>query len=142
MEEVAAETGREEKPVLGCLGTTPPSGTQRTGRALYLAEIRTLLHWCPLALSHLSPNMFSAYCSYSPKPMQQRAVWFTGLCTKPRQKRPLTLQFSPRNRPLALWSNYSSRTNIQWLQKAAGQGNHNVLKTHQIVINQKHGAFV
>lgn len=101
-----------------------------------------MLHWPPLALSHVSPNMFSAYCPHSPKPVQHRAVWFTGLCTKSRQKPPLTLQFSPRKRPLALWSKYSSRTYIQWLQRAAGQGNHNVLKTHQIVINQKRGAFV
>lgn len=55
--------GKGEKPTFRYLGTTPPSGTERAGRAVHLAEMHTLLHWPPLALPHLSPNVFSAYCS-------------------------------------------------------------------------------
>lgn len=38
MEEVAAEAGREEKPELGYLGTTPPSGKRELGELCILQK--------------------------------------------------------------------------------------------------------
>lgn len=63
VEEVVAEREEGEKPMLCCLGTTLPSGTGKVGTALHLEEMCTLLHWPLLALSHLSPYVFSACCS-------------------------------------------------------------------------------